>query len=209
MTATIEAHGLAKRLPARRARSTGSTWSPSRARSTAVLGPNGAGKTTFVRAVATLLRPDAGTLRVAGTTSRREPERGPPADRPGRPVRRRRAGDDRAREPRDGRPALRPGPARRRGRARQQVLEQLGLAERGRPPGADVLGRHAPPARPRRQPGRRARGCCCSTSRPPASTRAAGSSCGTRSAALVDGGHRRAAHHPVPRRGRPARRARS
>ena len=30
---------------------------------TAVLGPNGAGKTTFVRAVATLLRPDAGTLR--------------------------------------------------------------------------------------------------------------------------------------------------
>lgn len=33
---------------------------------TAVLGPNGAGKTTFVRTVATLLRPDAGTLRVAG-----------------------------------------------------------------------------------------------------------------------------------------------
>ena len=33
---------------------------------TAVLGPNGAGKTTFVKAVATLLRPDSGTLRVAG-----------------------------------------------------------------------------------------------------------------------------------------------
>lgn len=33
---------------------------------TAVLGPNGAGKTTFVSAVATLLRPDSGTLRVAG-----------------------------------------------------------------------------------------------------------------------------------------------
>ncbi len=32
----------------------------------AVLGPNGAGKTTFVRAVATLLRLDSGTLRVAG-----------------------------------------------------------------------------------------------------------------------------------------------
>ncbi len=32
----------------------------------AVLGPNGAGKTTFVRAVATLLRLDGGTLRVAG-----------------------------------------------------------------------------------------------------------------------------------------------
>src|SRR6476620_9654663 len=33
---------------------------------TAVLGPNGAGKTTFVRAVATLLRLDGGTLTVAG-----------------------------------------------------------------------------------------------------------------------------------------------
>jgi ABC-2 type transport system ATP-binding protein len=40
----------------------------------AVLGPNGAGKTTFVRAVATLLRPDAGTLRVAGHDVRRNPE---------------------------------------------------------------------------------------------------------------------------------------
>jgi ABC-2 type transport system ATP-binding protein len=33
---------------------------------TALLGPNGAGKTTFVRAVATLVRPDGGTLRVDG-----------------------------------------------------------------------------------------------------------------------------------------------
>ena len=41
---------------------------------TAVLGPNGAGKTTFVRAVATLLRPDAGTLRVAGVDAGRHPE---------------------------------------------------------------------------------------------------------------------------------------
>jgi ABC-2 type transport system ATP-binding protein len=32
----------------------------------AVLGPNGAGKTTFVRCVATLVRPDAGRLRVRG-----------------------------------------------------------------------------------------------------------------------------------------------
>jgi ABC-2 type transport system ATP-binding protein len=40
----------------------------------AVLGPNGAGKTTFVRAVATLLRPDEGSLRVAGHDVRREPE---------------------------------------------------------------------------------------------------------------------------------------
>jgi ABC-2 type transport system ATP-binding protein len=32
----------------------------------ALLGPNGAGKTTFVRSVATLIRPDSGTLRVGG-----------------------------------------------------------------------------------------------------------------------------------------------
>ncbi|HEU4540488.1 MAG TPA: ATP-binding cassette domain-containing protein [Jiangellaceae bacterium] len=41
----------------------------------AVLGPNGAGKTTFVRTVATLLRPDAGSLRVAGIDAARHPER--------------------------------------------------------------------------------------------------------------------------------------
>jgi ABC-2 type transport system ATP-binding protein len=35
-------------------------------RVTALLGPNGAGKTTFISAVATLLRPDSGTLHVGG-----------------------------------------------------------------------------------------------------------------------------------------------
>ncbi len=39
----------------------------------AVLGPNGAGKTTFVRSVATLLTPDAGSLRVAGHDVLAEP----------------------------------------------------------------------------------------------------------------------------------------
>jgi ABC-2 type transport system ATP-binding protein len=42
---------------------------------TAVLGPNGAGKTTFVRAVATLHRPDGGRLRVAGVDAVRHPSR--------------------------------------------------------------------------------------------------------------------------------------
>jgi ABC-2 type transport system ATP-binding protein len=40
----------------------------------AVLGPNGAGKTTFVRLVATLLRPDGGTLVVGGHDVSRRPE---------------------------------------------------------------------------------------------------------------------------------------
>jgi ABC-2 type transport system ATP-binding protein len=39
----------------------------------AVLGPNGAGKSTFVRAVATLLQPDGGSLHVAGIDARRRP----------------------------------------------------------------------------------------------------------------------------------------
>jgi ABC-2 type transport system ATP-binding protein len=41
----------------------------------AVLGPNGAGKTTFVRTIATLVRPDAGSLNVDGVDVVRHPER--------------------------------------------------------------------------------------------------------------------------------------
>jgi ABC-2 type transport system ATP-binding protein len=40
----------------------------------AVLGPNGAGKTTFVRCIATLIKPDGGTLRVFGRDVVREPQ---------------------------------------------------------------------------------------------------------------------------------------
>ena len=61
MTPILEARGLIKRY--------GKTEAPAGldlvvnpGRVVALLGPNGAGKTTFVRAVATLLRPDAGTL---------------------------------------------------------------------------------------------------------------------------------------------------
>ena len=39
----------------------------------ALLGPNGAGKTTFVRTVATLVRPDGGTLLVGGVDVARDP----------------------------------------------------------------------------------------------------------------------------------------
>jgi ABC-2 type transport system ATP-binding protein len=41
---------------------------------TALLGPNGAGKTTMIRVLSTLLRPDAGTARVGGHDTAREPE---------------------------------------------------------------------------------------------------------------------------------------
>ncbi|NHC46165.1 ATP-binding cassette domain-containing protein [Motilibacter aurantiacus] len=40
-----------------------------------LLGPNGAGKTTAVRVLSTLLRPDAGTARVAGADVERDPGR--------------------------------------------------------------------------------------------------------------------------------------
>ena len=39
---------------------------------TAIYGPSGAGKTTLLRVIATLLRPDAGTVTVAGAELPRE-----------------------------------------------------------------------------------------------------------------------------------------
>ncbi len=71
MTATIEAYGLEKRFRKTRALE-GLDLVAEPGQVTALLGPNGAGKTTFVRAVATLLRLDAGTLRVGGHDVRRE-----------------------------------------------------------------------------------------------------------------------------------------
>jgi ABC-2 type transport system ATP-binding protein len=73
MTPTIEAGGLVKRFGRTRALD-GLDLVAEPGEVVAVLGPNGAGKTTFVRAVATLLRPDGGSLRVAGHDVRRDPE---------------------------------------------------------------------------------------------------------------------------------------
>ena len=148
----------------------------------AVLGPNGAGKTTFVRAVATLLRPDAGTLRVAGHDVRREPRRGPPrrsawpASSP--PSSRRMTGRENLELV-----ARLFGQDRRTARAQRRGRARAARPDRGRPTGWSAPTRAACGAgsiSARAWSARR--GCCCSTSPPPASTRAAGSSCGTPSA---------------------------
>jgi ABC-2 type transport system ATP-binding protein len=73
MTTTIEASGVVKRYGKVDALA-GLDLVAESGRVLALLGPNGAGKTTFVRAVATLLRPDAGTLRVSGIDALRHPE---------------------------------------------------------------------------------------------------------------------------------------
>jgi len=72
MTSTIEAHGIEKRYGTTRALD-GLELTAEPGQVVALLGPNGSGKTTFVRAVATLLRLDGGTLRVAGHDVRRDP----------------------------------------------------------------------------------------------------------------------------------------
>jgi ABC-2 type transport system ATP-binding protein len=72
MTPIIEARGLTKRFGKTTALD-GLNLTAESGQVVSVLGPNGAGKTTFVRAVATLLRPDEGTLRVAGHDVRTEP----------------------------------------------------------------------------------------------------------------------------------------
>jgi ABC-2 type transport system ATP-binding protein len=74
MTAMIEASGLRKRYGKTTALD-GLDLVAETGRVVAVLGPNGAGKTTFVRAVATLLRLDGGTLRVGGYDVSRDPQR--------------------------------------------------------------------------------------------------------------------------------------
>jgi ABC-2 type transport system ATP-binding protein len=72
MAPIIEARGLTKRFGKTQALD-GLDLTAESGQVVAVLGPNGAGKTTFVRAVATLLALDGGTLRVAGHDVRRDP----------------------------------------------------------------------------------------------------------------------------------------
>src|SRR6476469_9978201 len=65
MTPTIDPPGLTKRFGSVQALD-GLDLTIESGQLVALLGPNGAGKTTFVRTLATLLRPDAGTVRVDG-----------------------------------------------------------------------------------------------------------------------------------------------
>ncbi len=125
----VEAEGLVKRYGKLTALD-GLDLVAERGQVLAVLGPNGAGKTTFVRTIATLLRPDGGSLRVARHDVRREPEA----------VRRTigLAGQFAAVEPAlSGRENLEMvarlfGQDRRAARANStEVLERLGLAEDG------------------------------------------------------------------------------
>src|SRR5918999_427402 len=74
MTPIIEAYGLTKRFGDVHALD-GLDLVARSGHVTALLGPNGAGKTTFVSAVATLLRPDAGSVRVAGIDAAADPRR--------------------------------------------------------------------------------------------------------------------------------------
>ena len=73
MTPLIEATGLVKRF-GRTVALDGLELIAEQGAILAVLGPNGAGKTTFVRCVATLTKPDTGTLRVLGHDVVREPQ---------------------------------------------------------------------------------------------------------------------------------------
>ncbi len=72
MSFTLEATGLVKRFGKTPALD-GLNLTMQPGQVMALLGPNGAGKTTFVNLVATLLHPDAGTLRVEGIDVARQP----------------------------------------------------------------------------------------------------------------------------------------
>jgi ABC-2 type transport system ATP-binding protein len=74
MEPIVEAEGLTKRYGGVHALD-GLTLTAPAGGVLALLGPNGAGKTTFVRTMATLTRPDAGTLEVAGVDALRQPHR--------------------------------------------------------------------------------------------------------------------------------------
>ena len=169
-----------------------------------LLGPNGAGKTTMVRILSTLIAADAGDIRVGGHDVATRPGRGARADRRHRPVLRGGQPAHRRGEPApDGRPAP--------PRPRSRTPPDRGAARAVRPHRrraqavVDLLRRHAAPAGPGDDAGRRPRsdlsGRAHHRTGPAQPPHHVADHPGT--------GHRRRddlPHHPVPRRGRPARR---
>ena len=112
-------------------RSTASTWWSEAGTVLGLLGPNGAGKTTAVRILTTILSPTPGRRASSAYDVVAQAERGPDPHRAGRPVRGGRREPHRPREPPHGRPAdhiSRPG--RRSARA-EELLEQFGLTDAG------------------------------------------------------------------------------
>jgi daunorubicin resistance ABC transporter ATP-binding subunit len=74
VTSMIEVEGVTKSFGDTKALA-GVSFSAGRGEVVGLLGPNGAGKTTLVRAVATLLRPDQGAIRVGGVDVASDPQR--------------------------------------------------------------------------------------------------------------------------------------
>jgi daunorubicin resistance ABC transporter ATP-binding subunit len=70
----VEAHGIAKAFGKTKALD-GIDLAMPQGVVVALLGPNGAGKTTTIRILTTLLKPDTGTVTVAGHDALREPDR--------------------------------------------------------------------------------------------------------------------------------------
>lgn len=70
----VEIKDLSKKF-GRRIALNGVSFSVSAGESFAILGPNGAGKTTLVRVLSTLLKPNSGTVKIAGYDVVEEPEK--------------------------------------------------------------------------------------------------------------------------------------
>ena len=117
----------------------------------ALLGSNGAGKTTIVRILTTLLKPDDGTTQRQRIRRPVAAGAGAGVDQPDRSIRGRGRDPHRPREPdHDRRTTAREG----RGQGGRRSARAVRPRRRGRAPGVDLLGRHAPSPRHRHEPHR-------------------------------------------------------